>query len=281
MVKGAIVDGSKVWQNRAAVDAIKDGKAGGAISLPVALVDTPIPVPSTAPTPAPSPSAPPSAALIGSHRGAQRGSERRTERHACREHHGGPDPDGHPDPEPDSNPQPDPDPDADPDRRADAQPNPDPDLTPVPTLTPTAVPSGAPTPTPITAVTGTLTYRELYQRRATRSPSPSSAAPPGRRRTSVVASTIDRDITSAPVDFDLDLAGATIDPNATYTVQATIVDGENAWVTGKGVPVLTKGNPSNVDITLTYRPDLVKGAVSGQITGVGDTVDERLLRWPS
>ena len=58
-----------------------------------------------------------------------------------------------------------------------------------------------------------------------------------------------------PVDFDLDLAGATIDPNATYTVQATIVDGENAWVTGKGVPVLTKGNPSNVDITPTYRPD--------------------------
>ncbi|MFL5645098.1 MAG: YbaY family lipoprotein, partial [Chloroflexota bacterium] len=36
-----------------------------------------------------------------------------------------------------------------------------------------------------------------------------------------------------------------------------------------GVPVLTKGNPSKVDITLTYRPDLLKGAVTGQITGVG------------
>ena len=40
-------------------------------------------------------------------------------------------------------------------------------------------------------------------------------------------------------------------------------------MTGHGVPVLTKGNPSKVDITLTYRPDLLKGAVTGQITGVG------------
>ena len=56
---------------------------------------------------------------------------------------------------------------------------------------------------------------------------------------------------------------------STYTIQATIVDGEHAWITGHGVPVLTKGNPKNVDITLTYRPDLLKGAVTGQITGVG------------
>ncbi len=61
----------------------------------------------------------------------------------------------------------------------------------------------------------------------------------------------------------------TIDPALTYTIQATIVDGDNAWVTGKGVPVLTKGNPSTVTITLSYRPDLLKGAVSGQITAIG------------
>jgi hypothetical protein len=35
------------------------------------------------------------------------------------------------------------------------------------------------------------------------------------------------------------------------------------------VPVLTKGNPSKVDITLDYRPDVLKGAVSGEITGIG------------
>ncbi len=34
------------------------------------------------------------------------------------------------------------------------------------------------------------------------------------------------------------------------------------------MPVLTKGNPSEVAITLDYRPDLLKGAVTGQITGV-------------
>ena len=73
----------------------------------------------------------------------------------------------------------------------------------------------------------------------------------------------------SPCSFSLDLGGATIDPSATYTIQASIVDGENAWVTADGIPVLTKGNPSNVAITLSYRPDLLKGAVTGQITGVG------------
>ena len=80
---------------------------------------------------------------------------------------------------------------------------------------------------------------------------------------------IDRDISAVPVSFSLAFDPAAIDPAVTYTLQATIVDGANAWVTGKGVPVLTNGNPSNVDITLAYRPDLLKGAVSGQISAVG------------
>jgi len=85
---------------------------------------------------------------------------------------------------------------------------------------------------------------------------------------SVVVSQIDHNITGVPYAFSLSLGSATIDPSATYTIQATIVDGEVAFATGHGVPVLTKGNPSKVDITLTYRPDLLKGAVTGQITGV-------------
>ena len=88
---------------------------------------------------------------------------------------------------------------------------------------------------------------------------------------SIVASQIDHDITSVPYAFSLPLGSVKIDPSATYTIQATIVDGDVAFVTGHGVPVLTKGNPSKVDITLTYRPDLLKGAVTGQITGVGIT----------
>jgi uncharacterized lipoprotein YbaY len=84
-----------------------------------------------------------------------------------------------------------------------------------------------------------------------------------------VASEIDRDISAVPISFSLGFDPADIDQSVTYTLQATIVDGANAWVTGKGVPVLTNGNPSDVDITLAYRPDLLKGAVSGQISAVG------------
>ena len=85
---------------------------------------------------------------------------------------------------------------------------------------------------------------------------------------SVVASTMQRNLAGLPVKFSIDLDGVAIDPALAYTLQATIIDGDNAWATGRGVPVLTKGNPSSdVAITLDYRPDLIKGAVSGQITG--------------
>jgi uncharacterized lipoprotein YbaY len=128
-----------------------------------------------------------------------------------------------------------------------------------------------PTPSPITGpVIGTLTYREPHT--LTGDAFAVVALVRGSARVtenSIVASEIDRDITAVPVSFSLDLGGAVIDPSATYTIQATIVDGDNAWVTAKGVPVLTKGNPSKVAITLDYRPDVLKGAVTGQITGIG------------
>ena len=118
-------------------------------------------------------------------------------------------------------------------------------------------------------MTGTLTYREPYT--LTGDAFAVVALVEGSARvteSSIVASEIDRDISAVPVSFSLDLGSAVIDPSATYTIQATIVDGDNAWVTAKGVPVLTKGNPSEVAITLDYRPDVLKGAVTGQITGV-------------
>jgi uncharacterized lipoprotein YbaY len=86
---------------------------------------------------------------------------------------------------------------------------------------------------------------------------------------SIVASEIYRDVSAVPVPFELAFDSADIEPTVTYTLQAMIVDGANSWVTGQGVPVLTKGNPSTVDVTLAYRPDLMKGLVSGQITAVG------------
>jgi uncharacterized lipoprotein YbaY len=118
-------------------------------------------------------------------------------------------------------------------------------------------------------VTGTLTYREPHT--VSGDAFVVVALVRGSARVTentVVASEIDRDISAVPVSFSLDLGGATIDPSATYTIQATIVDGDDAWVTGHGVPVLTKGNPSKVAITLDFRPDVLKGAVTGEITGI-------------
>lgn len=117
-------------------------------------------------------------------------------------------------------------------------------------------------------MTGTLSYREPYQLTADAFAVVAlvrGSVRPG--ESSIVASTIDRGITTVPVKFELSLKGVTIDPAQTYTIQATIVDGDNAWVTGAGVPVLTKGNPSDVAITLDYQPDVLKAAVSGQISG--------------
>lgn len=86
---------------------------------------------------------------------------------------------------------------------------------------------------------------------------------------SMVASELYKDVAKVPFAFTLDFDPARIDSTVTYTIQAMIVDGDNAWVTAKGIPVLTKGNPSTVAATLTYRPDALKGAVSGQITAIG------------
>jgi len=119
-------------------------------------------------------------------------------------------------------------------------------------------------------VTGTLTYKEPHQLSGDAFAVVALVRGSARvTESSIVASEIDRDVTSVPVSFSLDLGSATIDPSSTYTLQATIVDGDNVWVTAHGVPVLTKGNPSNVAITLAYRPDLLKGAVTGQVTAVG------------
>jgi uncharacterized lipoprotein YbaY len=72
-----------------------------------------------------------------------------------------------------------------------------------------------------------------------------------------------------PISYSISYTNANIDQSLTYTVQAAIVDGDRAWGTGTGTPVITKGNPtSGVDLDLVYRADLLKGAVTGSITGV-------------
>ena len=55
-----------------------------------------------------------------------------------------------------------------------------------------------------------------------------------------------------------------------YAVYAGIVDGDSAWATPTGASVdVPKPEITGVKLQLEYRPDLLKGAVTGSITGVG------------
>jgi uncharacterized lipoprotein YbaY len=86
---------------------------------------------------------------------------------------------------------------------------------------------------------------------------------------SVVASEMIDAPAQVPVPFVLDFSHVAIDQDVTYTLQATIVDGDRTWVTTTGTPVITKGNPtSGLTLALTYRADALKGDVTGSISGV-------------
>ncbi len=72
-----------------------------------------------------------------------------------------------------------------------------------------------------------------------------------------------------PIAFKVGYTKSQIDSNLVYTIQAAVLDGDKAWVTAAGTPVITKGNPSSaIALTATFRPDLLAGEVSGQIGGV-------------
>jgi uncharacterized lipoprotein YbaY len=91
----------------------------------------------------------------------------------------------------------------------------------------------------------------------------------------VVASDVIRTPGQQPIAFSLTYATAEIDANKTYTIRAAIVDGDNAWVSATGVPVITAGAPtSGVVVPLTYRPDLLLGEVTGTLTGVDATLGD-------
>jgi len=78
-----------------------------------------------------------------------------------------------------------------------------------------------------------------------------------------------------PIAFKVPFKSKDIDPDLTYTIQAQVQDGDHNWQTSGGVHVLTKGNPkSNVAVPLAYQADLLKGEVTGQITGVGVELEQ-------
>ena len=85
-----------------------------------------------------------------------------------------------------------------------------------------------------------------------------------------VASTEIKNPGPQPVAFELAYPFSQINPSDTYRLYAGIVDGDLAWVTPIGVSVaVPQPLIEGVVLPLEYRPDLLKAAVTGTITGVG------------
>jgi uncharacterized lipoprotein YbaY len=124
------------------------------------------------------------------------------------------------------------------------------------------------------SVTGTLSYVEP----ASLSPEASAivvlvehAGDPITAR--IVESRLMADPGQEPIAFELPYTAEEIDAEALYTVSAAIVDGPRLWVTDNGTRVITYGNPtSDVALELVLRSDLLKGQVTGEITGEGVTL---------
>jgi uncharacterized lipoprotein YbaY len=124
------------------------------------------------------------------------------------------------------------------------------------------------------SVTGTLAYAEP----ATLSPDASAivvlvehSGDPIMAR--IIESQVLSDPGEIPIAFELPFTTDEIDPEALYTVSATIVDGPRMWVTDGGTRVITYGNPTDdLELELVYRPDLLKGQVTGEISGPGITL---------
>ena len=67
-----------------------------------------------------------------------------------------------------------------------------------------------------------------------------------------------------PIKFSVTLDPALLVTTNDAFLYATLIDGKEAWTSAQGIKVATNGNPTeNVDVPLTFRPDLVEGNVTG------------------
>jgi uncharacterized lipoprotein YbaY len=117
---------------------------------------------------------------------------------------------------------------------------------------------------------GTLTYTEAHELSAeARSVVLLVEGSAGPASGTIVAST---SMTggSEPVAFELAYPWAAIKADTSYRLYAGIADGDLAWVTPIGVAVnVPQPTIENIELPLQFRPDLLKAAVTGTITGVG------------
>ncbi len=147
------------------------------------------------------------------------------------------------------------------------EPTPSPSASPEPSASEGASPTAAPTKG---MIEGTLTYREPHRLSATAQAivvlvDASAGADLG----SVVASTTFTP-SGPPAPFKLTYALKDVNDKDTYRLFAGIADGDLAWVTPVGVTVqVPRASLTGIELPLSYRPDLLKGAVTGLITGDG------------
>jgi uncharacterized lipoprotein YbaY len=274
VVRASIIDGGSIWDTPEPAEAIVEGTPAESVEVAVEPRSSGIPIPPTPePTATPAATAAPTEAPTAAPTDAPTTAptEAPTEAPTARptiaptaEPTATPAPTATPTPEPTPSPSPTP------------TPSPSPSPTPSPTASPSPTPSPSPSetasaPPPAAGrITGTLTYVE-----------PAPLSPSARALVvlvegagtasagSVVASDMIGEPAQVPVPFVLDYSHVAIDQNVTYSLQATIVDGDRTWVTTAGTPVITRGNPtSGLTLALTYRADVLKGDVTGSISGV-------------
>jgi uncharacterized lipoprotein YbaY len=244
VVKAGIVDGATTWEGRDGVPAIADGALVTDITVPVTLVAAAAPSPSASPEA--SSSAGPSEAPTAS-----------------------PTPRPTLPPRPTATPTPTPEPTATPTEAPTATPAP----TEAPSASPSATATAKPTATPAPdtgIIRGTLTYNESHEL----TPDAKSVVLLVEGSTGPTSGTTVASVEilggSEPVPFELAYPFGAIKADTPYRLYAGIVDGELAWVTPIGVSVdVPQATIENVELPLKFRPDLLKAAVTGTITGVG------------
>ena len=259
VVLASIVDGDTSWESDDPIPAIENGALVSDITVPVTIVPA-------APAPTPAPTAEPPA--VATEEPTEEPTAEPTEEPTAA-------PTKEPTPAPTATPTAAPT--APPTAAPTSTPTAAPTATPAPTASPspsaTAAPSASPTATatPDTGlIRGTLTYNEDHEltdeARAVVLLVEGSTGPTSGN---IVASVLIDDPTE-PVPFELAYPWTAIQDDTTYRLYAGIADGELAWVTPIGVVVdVPQPEISGVELPLLFRPDLLKAAVTGTITGVG------------
>ena len=296
VARGGIVDGSQTWAVPAPAPAIQGGTAAPSVTLKVVKngaaasptpsanptptpTAKPTPTPSAKPTPTPKPTAKPTPTPTAKPTPTPTASPSPTATPApTPTPTASPSPTATPAPTPTPTPVVTPEPTASPTPEptatatATATPSVAPSVEPSPTTPPSATPTVPPTPEPSQGtITGTVTWGESHV------PGKDAMlvvslvdATAGSNAGKVLSTTEVASPGNKPVAFTLSYSRAGLTDGDHYRVVAALLDGDLAWLneTGVAVPVPDPAI-TGVIVPLTFKPDLLKGQVSGIVTGDG------------